>query len=244
MSNIDDGKRSTLSIRIGPEMYFSFNKACEILGLDKSDFLKTCVEKLVDSNRIFLDNMDKVQPALDYLRVELSKLPSNLVLVDNGTFEQIKDVALYILCDELFRTSEKVWLSWKELVDSYALELEISKGENMFEVEDLGMFALPSEKSVDAIDIIQHVFSDLWTNQLELKNIILLLSTVDAFKKFSATEVVKEALEYEASTCTKKLPSDKHIIVIDARGKIKRKGETLIIPAGIEHIDEQANVSS
>ncbi|MEM3872782.1 MAG: hypothetical protein QXE05_09505 [Nitrososphaeria archaeon] len=235
MSVFEKEKRSTISVRVGPELYSKFSLTCEILGLDKSDFLKTCIQKLVDDNRIFLENKDKTKSALDYIKIELSKLPSDLVVLKNGTFNQVKDVTIYVLCDELFRTSEKVWLSWNQLVKEYTLDLEASKGENLFEVEDLGLLALPSEKMLDAIDIIEPVYSVYWTNQLELKKITLLLSTVDAIRKFSVDEVVREALEYEAANCPKRLSVDKHYFLIDAKGEIRRKGDTLIVPASIEH---------
>jgi len=234
-------RRNTVSARVSPETYSKFEIVCKILKIDRSSFIKSCVEKLVTDNQFLLDTFDQTDMLIRYVKETLSKLPSDLVVVKNGSWDKVHESTIIVACDGLWSTSEKVWSIGMELCKKYRLDLveeETSRsfaGEDMFDLADLGLLALPSEKTTDATDLIEPYESSLWTDQLELKKNVLLISAVEAIKKHSALKILEEAFEYVASKCSERLPPKSHVLEIDASGKFTRSGDSLVVPASIVH---------
>ena len=246
MKTVNPRKRDTIAARLPPELYEKFSKVCSIAKVDRSSFLKTCVEKLANDNEIFLDNFEKTGSLIKVIKKELADLPKSLVVIKGGNWNKIPETVLYVACDEICSNSKMAWKIFEDTWEKYGLKLEDDEGVqkefgggDVLDLSDLGLMALPTEKVNDPWAIIDG--QDLWADQLEVRKITLLLAVSEAFVKLSARRVVEETLNYRASICLEKVPMKGHVLEIDSRGRFARSGGTLIVPAGIEHKKDRGN---
>jgi hypothetical protein len=228
-------KNTTISVRIPSKLSQNFQEAGDLLGVNKADFLRGCIEKLCHDNSLLVENYPKMDNYLNDLKTALGKLKN--VRIENGTWENAVAASMFVLCDDLWSLSKKVFDCWKELLREYNLTYwDSEKQEEItdfsqakdgtFDFEDFGL--LMAEKSPIEIDDLLE--EGLWYDLLEMKKVTLLLSVLKAIKKHSAETIIGDYLKTSSNVdnVTRKT------VVIDATGKFSRSGNRLIYPVQVE----------
>lgn len=233
-------KGMTISIRLTEETADSFDKLSELMQINKSDFVRACVEKLCKDNRIYLEHMDEMKQYGDFIRAEMSKISEEMIVVKNGSWETAKDNALLMFCDLMFMWSEKVFDAWFNILVEYGLSEINYKGtakeelsDGLIQLEDFGFILSPAKIAIDPEELIE---DDKWWDEIEFKKASILLATKQVIEKYSAEYIVKEVLDKTA-----KAKQEPTIIVVDAAGKFKRSGSVIVTPAEIEKVSKMKN---
>ena len=226
-------KGATISTRLTQKTGEAFDRLSELMQINKSDFVRICVEKLCKDNRIYLEHMEKTKQYSDFIRREMAKISEDMIVVKDGSWKTVTDNALLMLCDLLFRWSSKVFDTWFSVLVEYGLtegsRRDAAKEEfedGLIALEDIG-FILSSMKA--AVDIEALIEDEKWWDEIEVKKASLLLATKQAIQKYSAEYIIKEVLERTA-----KYEQEPTIIVVDAAGKFKRSGSIIKTPAEYE----------
>jgi len=236
---LHESKGMTISVRISKEVADSFDKLSKLMQINKSDFLRVCIEKLCKDNQLYLEHTYKEKEYIEMIKVAMSKISPEKIIVENGSWETVKDVAILMLCDLLFKYSE-VFDTWFGILVDYGLLDKNSKGtlreefsEGLIQLEDIGFILSPTRGPADVEELI---IQDFWWDELETKRISLLLATKTAIEMSSAEAIISEVVAR-----TSKIEREPTIIVLDAQGKFKRSGAVIITPAEWEKVSKRKN---
>ena len=230
-------KDVTISVRLTKETADSFDKLSNLMQINKSDFLRVCVEKLCKDNKIYLEHVDKIKQYSRFIKAEMSKISEDMIVVKDGSWKTVNDNALLMFCDLLFIWSSKVFDTWFDILVEYGLadvgDKRIAKdrfGDGLIELEDFGFILSPAKITVDVEALIEE---EKWWDEIEFKRISLLLATKRAIEKYSAEYIVKEVLDRTA-----KVEQEPTKIVVDAAGRFKRSGTRIVTPAEYEKVSK------
>lgn len=241
---IDKAKITTMSVRVEEELMKQVDKVTSIIPMNKSDFLRSCLEKLCRDNKMLLDHYDKFPEYIEFIKNELRKLPENMIRITNGSWDNVKESTILIICDLLWQSSEIVFDNWKKLVDKYGLTRE-RKGEDMSDFskvkESNGLLALEdivfvfAEKSgqVERVDLPLLLNETNWIGQVEADMISLSYAVKTAFEDTRARVIIKKFLEKAEEE-----DQEEHLrLVIDAKGGFRRSGYVLHLPVYTEKME-------
>jgi len=219
----------TQSVRLPKKTAISFDRISELMQINKSDFLRVCIEKLCKDNKLYLENADKIEQYIELFRTEMSKISEKKIIVQNGSWKTTKDVSILMLCDEMVRWSDKVLNACFEIFVENELADEDSKAtfeedydNGLILVEDIGFLLSPTRTVADPEVLIE---AEIWWDDLETKKIVLLLATKKVIEEYSADKLVDDVIN-ESS----KEAKEPTIIVVDAEGKFRRSGSALLTP--------------
>jgi len=226
-----------ISVRVPKELSRSFDRLSKLMKINKSDFIRACIEKLCKDNQIYLDHAEKVKEYIQAIKSAMSKVSSDKIIVENGSWENASDEAILMLCDLLLKYSNRVFDMWFKILVDYGLADESQRekarentDEGLIGVEDIG-FILSKVKA--PIEVEELITEEFWWDELEMKKISLLLATKKSIEKFSAETLINEVI-----TRTSKIEKEKTIIVVDAKGEFKRSGSIIITPVEYELISK------
>jgi len=235
--DMESGKVVTYSVRLPKKVAESFEKISELMQINKSDFLRACIEKLCNDNKLYLDHADKVRYYIDYIRDRMSKISRNKIIVENGSWETASDISILMLCDLLFQWTDEVFNLWFNTLVSYKLldkedfpDVKKYYSDGLILVEDIGFILSSSRVQTDVKELIEE---ELWWDELEIKRVSLLLATKKAIEKYSAEKLVDEVIER-----TSEREGEPTVIVVNAKGEFKRSGSTIVTPAEYKKISE------
>ena len=235
MSSI--GKGVTFSVRLPKATADAFDRISQLMQINKSDFLRVCVEKLCRDNKLYLDHVDKVQQYISFIKTKMSRIPTEKIIIENGSWETASEVAILMLCDLMFVWSEKIFNLWFSIMKEYGLAKEGDKSKwretfsnGLVLIEDIGFLLSPTRIATDVEELIKNEF---WWDELEIKKISLLLAVKRAIEKYSAENLVDEIIK-KAS----KEEQEPTVIIIDAKGRFKRSGSVIVTPAEIEKLSK------
>jgi len=230
-------KQTTISVRLSADLVKKFDDVTKIMPLGKSDFIRGCIQKLCDDNELLIDHSHQADQYLEFIKKEISKLPKNMVIVKNGSWKDVSNSTILILCDELWRASKSVFNEWQKLNEKYGIEhldfLDFSDAEESEGLLDLGAIALLATKktsSIEASDIHLFLEQEMWSDSMEIHKISLSYAVKKAFEKESAEKVVKKYLDNEEIRRNMKPLR----VSIDARGEFRRSGGLLYLPIDTE----------
>ena len=234
---MSESKSVTVSVRLKPETGDAFEKLSDLMQVNKSDFVRICVEKLCKDNKIYLEHMDKMKEISDFIRAEMSKISEDMIVVKEGLWKDVDDNALLMFCDLLFRWSNKVFDTWFNILVDYGLT-KIEKRDavreefedGLIQLEDFGFILSPAKIAVDIEALIE---DEKWWDDIEVKKTSLLLATKQAIEKYSAEYILKDVLERTA-----KYEQEPTVIVVDATGRFKRSGSIIMTPAEYEKVSK------
>ena len=243
---VDKSKLATVSVRVEEELNHKVDLVTEIIGVNKSDFIRACFEKLTEDNQVLLDHCSKVNDYLKFLKAELSALPSNLIMVKNGTWADVSDFLVIMLCDQLWKL-DIVQKNWRIFTKKYGLkkittERRIDHDEDskeLFDLENLVFLSVEKSGLIAPEDITVILNQGFWINHLESDKISLLVAVKKSFEDQSARAIIENYLEQEADK--EKGPSR---FVIDAKGKFRRSGDWLYYPVSTEPITAEETENS
>jgi len=232
-------KSNIVSIRLESNLFECFDQLSKATQFNKSEFLRECIEKLCKDNIFYLAHYQKIKQYIDDIQKEMIKLPENLVKIENGTWNTMKDISWFMLCDFLFHYSEKVFNAWLEICAENNIIFYNEDGEpiieyleeDLFDLEDI-LFLITPQKQ--AINIKELISDSQWTDEVENKKISLLLAVRKAIQEHTALNIINEAITRiaeEEGTMVR--------IKIDAEGKFSKSGTTLITPVEYEKIENQ-----
>lgn len=226
-----------ISLRIPRKLSESFDRLNKLMKISKSDFIRACIEKLCKDNQIYLKYAEKVKEYIQAIKSVMSKVSSDKIILENGSWETASNEAILMLCDLFLRYSDKVFDTWFKILVDFGLADENQREkaredtiEGLIEIEDIG-FILSKTKA--PIEVEELIVEEFWWDQLETKRISLLLAMKRSLEKFSA-----EALINEVIAKTSKIEKEKTIIVVDAKGEFKRSGSVIITPVEYETISK------
>ena len=121
MVDESQSKLTTVSVRVEEDLLNRVETVSNLLSISKSDFLRACLEKLCRDNRILVEHENKVAEYACYVKEEFSKLPADLIEIKNGTWNDLSESTITMLCDELWKWSEAVYNFWVEFTGDYSL---------------------------------------------------------------------------------------------------------------------------
>lgn len=230
-------KGMTYSVRLSKTMANAFDRLSKLIQINKSDFLRVCIEKLCKDNRLYLDHIDKVKQYTEYIRTEMSRISSKKIVVENGSWETTKEVSILMLCDLLLRWTDEVFDSWFNVMLDYGLidkddksEAKQTFSDGLIFVEDIGFILSPTRIATDVKALIE---DDVWWDDLETKRVSLLFATKMAIENHSAEKLVDCVIKR-----TSKEEGEATIILVDAKGGFKRSGSIILTPAEYEKISK------
>jgi len=233
-------KQTSISVRLTDDLLNKFDAVTKIIPLGKSDFIRGCIEKLCDDNELLTDHSRQVDQYLEFIKKESSKLPENMVIVKNGSWRDVSNSTIIILCDELWRATKPVFSEWQKLSKKYGIEHEeasdfsdAEESDGLLGLGDIVMMVTKKTTSIDPSDISFFLEQQMWSDSTEINRISLSYAVKKAFEKTSAKNVVKKYLKHEETRKnTKPLR-----VVIDARGEFRRSGTLLYLPVDTEKIE-------
>lgn len=231
---------TTVSVRVEKELLHRLDTVTTIIPISKSDFLRTCLEKLCDDNQILVDHSHRAEEYIAYIKDELSKLPENIVLVKNGTLTEVKESTILILCDELWRFSEPVYNAWLKLLKEYDIETAITdfakaeQSQGVLDIGDIAMLLVEKKGSIERPDIRILVEEQYWGEQMEIQRVSLSYACKKAFEEKSSRVIIHDYLEKEK----KRKKERRQRLVIDAKGTCTRRGSLLYLPVHTEEIQK------
>ncbi len=238
---VDKAKMTTISARVEEDLLVLFDRVAEALSINKSDFLRACLDKLCHDNRILLDHCDKVPRYLAFIKNELKSLPPDLIRIKNGSWDDLKDSVILLLCNDLWQSSRVVFNKWKELADRYNIfrELEEEEITEFSQAQDSeGLFSLEAivfvlaEKSgqVERTDLQVLLSKKYWLSGIEADIVSLSYAVKEALESQPAQVLIRKFLEI-----VEEEKGDAPMrIVIDATGGFSRSGYTLHLPISYE----------
>jgi len=228
---VDKTKLSTISVRVEEDLNQKTDLVTAIIGVNKSDFLRACLEKLCVDNQMLLDHCDKFEGYINFIKQELSALPPEMILVNDGSWSDVTDFLILMLCDKLWKM-DIIKNYWKEFTKKYDLRRSHvdadRKPENTEELFDLeGLVFLSAEKSglMPPEDVSSILTQVNWINNVEADKISLVFAVKKSFEEQTALSLIKEYLTQAEEKHGK--PSR---IIIDAKGKFRRVGDWLYYP--------------
>jgi hypothetical protein len=236
MSN--QSKLTTFSVRVDDSLAKRLDVVSSIVPINKSDFLRSCLEKLCDDNQMLIDHCPKINEYLHFIRKEISQLPQDLVVVKNGSWADVGESTIIFLCDQLWKSSKLVFDNWRKLIDSYDLETkgrvtDFSKAQEcggLLDLESIVMLLAEKSKELERPDIPMLISKGSWIDDTEANKVSLAYACKKAFEEQTAEKVVREALENAKSQRKEGLQR----LVIDAKGIIRRSGSILHLPVTTE----------
>lgn len=240
-------KQTTISVRLSDDLLKKFDAVTKIIPLSKPDFIRGCIEKLCDDNEILVDYHQKTKEYLEFIKAELSKLPQDLVIVKNGSWKDVKDSTMFILCDEFWRASKAVFTHAQKLSEKYDIDHEeiqdfstAEESEGMLDLEDIALLVTEKTITIEPLDIPDFVSEDFWSDDTEISKVTLSYATRKAIEEKSAEKIVKDYLQSEEKRAKEKLLR----LVIDARGEFRRAGNQLYMPVFTEIVEPQSKSNS
>jgi hypothetical protein len=233
-------KVATFSVRVEDNLAKRLDVVSSIVPINKSDFLRSCLEKLCDDNQMLIDHCPKINEYLHLIKKEMSRLPRDLVVVKNGSWTDVEESTIIFLCDQLWKSSKLVFDNWRKLIDSYDLETkgritDFSKAVEsggLLDLESVVMLLAEKSKKLEHPDIPMLISKGSWIDDTEANKVSLAYACKKAFEEQTAEKVLKEALE-NAKLQKKEGPQQ---LVVDAKGIIRRSGSVLHLPVTIETI--------
>ena len=233
-------KQTTISVRLTNDLLKKFDAVTELMPLGKSDFIRGCIEKLCDDNELLMDHSNQADLYLDFIKKEIAKLPENMVIVKNGSWKDVSNPTIVILCDGLWTTSKSVFNEWQKITEKYDLEYEefsdfsdAEESEGLLGLEDIALIVTRKTTSIEPSDIPLFLKQEMWSDEMEIKKVLLSYAVKKTFEKESAKEIVKKHLESEETR--KKMKPLR--LVIDAKGEFRRSGGLLYLPVDTEKIE-------
>jgi len=232
VENMPSEKSGVVSVRLTPKVYEEFSKVCGLLQLNKADFLRGCIEKLCYENEIILKHHDKTEEYIEFIKNEFSKLPRDKIEVENGSWDTVEDVSIFIFFVELWSSSEKVWNCWYDTFGDYEFfdeEGEEVKGfreSHLFDPIDIGLLLVKRKTGIDIPDLLE---ADIWCDTIENKKISLVMAVKNAIEKFSAEDVLNDSLKRISREFGAPVKA-----IVNAKGEFKRTGDFLLSPVKFE----------
>lgn len=235
-------KMSTISVRIEEELMKRVDTATNIMAISKSDFIRSCLEKLCDDNQLLIDHYDKIPRYIEYIRRELGKLPPKFATVKNGTIENVKEPTIMYLCDELWRSSKPVFDNWLALLKEYDLKREntpdnfeqAKESDGLLGLDTMIMFMAEKSGKVSRLDAPRLLREPDWIENTEMDRVALSYACWKAFTEHTAQAIIEDYLNKERAL--KKGTAIR--LVIDAKGGLRRSGNFLYLPIDTEEIPE------
>lgn len=236
-------KDVTVSARIPQQLSDKFDKLSELMKVNKSDFIRACIEKLCKDNRLYLEHIDKVKTYIESIKSAMSKISHKKIIVENGSWKDMNDVTIVMFCDLMFRYSSEVFDAWFDILVNYGLVQERDKNEvreefsdGLIGIGDIGFIL----SSVHPITEVEELINEpLWWDELETKKISLLLATKKAIGRFSAEAIIDKVID-----ATSRFEGEPTVIVLDAQGEFKRSGAVIITPAECEKVSHRKSKAS
>ena len=233
-------KQTTISVRLTDDLLKKFDAVTKIIPLGKSDFIRGCIEKLCDDNEVLIDHSTKTKQYFEFIKEELSKLPENVVAVKNGSWRDVGNSIILILCDELWRTSKTVFNEWQKFNEKYGIAhggfsdfSDAEESDGLLDLESLALLVTKKTTSIEPSDIHRFLEEEMWSDPLEIDKITLTYAVKKAFEKKSAKKIIKQYLESEEIRRNMKPLR----VSIDARGEFRRSGGLLYLPVDTEKIE-------
>lgn len=226
--NIETPKISTVSVRIEDDLLRFFDSALNILGINNEDFLRVCIEKLAFENEALVDHSPKLIEYVKNMKKELAKLPSDMIEVINGNWDDVNDKIIVILCDELWKTVDTVYDCWNNFLLKYGFDvgkLKKTRENGLLSVEDVAMIMANKSSTMNSEVILNFLENKTWTDEVELYKISLIYSCMQAIKEKSAIDIIGAHLKK-----TSKEEGKEQKISVDAKGELRRSGSTLYLP--------------
>ena len=238
---VDLTKMSTISARIEETLAQQFENVANMISINKSDFIRSCIQKLCTDNAILLQHCDKVPEYMNYVKEELSKLPERIIKVKNGSWKDVKEATLFLLLDEFWKTSPSFFNNWKQILEEYHLtpSMEIEEFSDAKESDGLlgldSIVMLMAEKSgqMELADMPTFLRGSDWVDEIEVDRISLSYACKKTFEKLSATTILNDYLDSERI----KKESGPLRVVIDASGTFRRSGSVLYLPVDTAEIE-------
>jgi hypothetical protein len=227
-------KMTSVSARVEETLAQQFDTVAKMTQINKSDFLRSCIQKLCTDNEILLEHYDKVSDYVDFVRCELSKLPKDLIEVKNGAWKDVKESTLLFLMDEFWKTSPSMFNFWKQILEQYKLTAledvndfsEAKESDGLLSLGSIVMLMAEKSGEMEPVDVPLLLKDVDWVDSVELTRIALSYACEKAFENESALFIVKAYLEAERA----KKGSGPRRIVLDASGKFRRSGAMLYLP--------------
>jgi len=223
-----------------------------MIQINKSDFVRSCIQKLCQDNEILLEHYDKLSEYVDFVRSELSKLPIDLIEVKNGQWADVKESTLLFLMDEFWRTSPSVFEHWKRIIDKYKLTSlegindfsEAKQSDGLLSLGSIVMLMAEKSGEMEPVDVPILLRDVDWVDSVEVTRIALSYACKEAFEEQSALSIVKSFLDAEML----KKKSGPRCVVLDASGKFRRSGAMLYLPvdtverAVVKHVPDKKKI--
>jgi antitoxin component of RelBE/YafQ-DinJ toxin-antitoxin module len=232
---VDKSKISTISVRIEEELNQKMEAVTSIIGFNKSDFLRACIEKLISDNKMLLEHCDKFGDYINFIRHELSALPKDIIMVKNGSWSDVTDFLILMLCDQLWQMGI-VRKNWKAFVEKYKvgkdfLERNISNKNEFFSLENLVFLSAEKSGIMPTEDIPSIIKNENWINNVEGDRISLVVAVKSSIENQTAFDLITDYLRQEKQKSGKTCH-----VVIDARGTFRRIGDWLYYPVTTEEL--------
>lgn len=244
---VDSAKISTISVRIDENLMKHFDAVANMIQINKSDFIRCCIQKICKDNKILLDHYDKVPEYIAFVKDQVSRLPKDIIEVKNGSWKDVKESTMLLLFDEFWKTSPAVFDAWKQILNEYNITTieDIDTFEKAKETDGLLRFdsivMLMAEKSgqMEPVDVPLLLGESDWVDCVEVDRITLSYACKKALEKLSAIAIVKDYLDSERV----RSESGPRRVVIDASGVFRRSGAVLYLPIDTveRKTDEEVN---
>jgi len=236
-------KMSTISVRIEGELGKKIDVATNIMAISKSDFIRSCLEKLCDDNQLLIDHHSDIPKHINYIRQELAKLPSNIVTVKNGTFNDVTEPIILLLCDELWKSSKPVFDNSLALLEKYNLVRtdmpltfeQARESDGFLGLDTIIMFLAEKSGKVSQVDISKLLKENKWIEGVEADRVVLSSACAKAFAEHTAQAIIMDYLKKERAS----KGGAPIRLVIDAKGRFRRSGTFLYFPIDTEEIPKR-----
>jgi antitoxin component of RelBE/YafQ-DinJ toxin-antitoxin module len=233
-------KMSTVSVRIEGELMKRVDTATNIMAISKSDFIRSCLEKLCDNNQLLIDHYGEIPKHINYIRQELAKLPTSVAIVRNGTFKDVNEPTILLLCDELWKSSKPVFDNWLALLEEYHLEREnepdnfeqAKESEGLLGLDTIVMLMAEKSGKVSRVDVSKLLEEGEWIEGVEADRFSLSYACAKAFAEHTAQAIITDYLNKERAS----KGGAPIRLVIDAKGSLRRSGAFLYFPMDTEEI--------
>jgi len=216
-------KQTIISVRLTDDLLKKFDAVTKTMRLGKADFIRGCIQKLCDDNQVLIDFYQRIGPQLEFIKNELAKLPQDLVIVKNGSWADVKDSSMYLLCKEFWRASKTVFAIWLKVIEKYDnLTREFSRFLSDLDQWEVHIsFWLDARPVKDVSDIIGNPEELSWLDTLAVLKATFSYATKKAIEETSAERIVRELLETE-----EKQGKEKPLrLAVNARGESRLRAK-------------------
>jgi len=210
-------KQTTISVRLTDDLLEKFDTVTTILRLGKADFVRGCIQKLCDDNAVLIDHHTNINEYVDFIKKELAMLSQDLLKVENGSWKDVKDSTIFLLCSEFWRTSKTVFSSWKKLIEEYNVLVRAFK-EFSKDLEEWWVhtsFTFEGAQIENVVDLIDDPEEHAWLDYSAILNTTYSYATKKAIEETSAEKIVRDLLETEEKRENKRPLR----LVLNARGE-------------------------